>query len=179
MFGRFKYDDPRFREIADRYANLLFTRRGISDMKVAVISGSEEYTGASHQLTFVLCEKGQAEGAMRRLLDGAGDVYTEDFTRFPFVDGYLRDHSGLEIFTGCVVDQANHAVYVFFDGDTNQAVVRSLIGAIPAYFRYLFSGAHNAGFPLSEDEVTLACRIANPDCPFSDVEAFLSRMEVR
>lgn len=160
MQGKFKYDSPRWRAIVDSYLSTIFCDR-CGGMEAIIRNETGDVSDVTNKLILVVAD--DAGEQFSRIKDDA--TYTENFTTFKFVSGYMKYHSELKCFCGAVVDEGRNVAVVYFDGNTKKNAARALIGAAPAYFRYLFRGQSE----LTERECKFAVRVANPAVALKDV----------
>lgn len=157
MKGRFAYDSIAWRHIVDLYVERLFVRRGIEDMKIIITDTITLDGDCSNTLFFVIRDDAvqQFESMAKRA------VSSEDFySRFSLE--YFHSISGSNCYGACVTDEERNTSYVFYNGSTGVCEARWLIGAIPAYFRYLFGGNPDQELCVSEKERVAAVAIADP-----------------
>lgn len=169
MVGKFDFDTPLWRASVDSYLNALFGHR-CGGMEAVVRDTTGDVSGCN-QLVFVVAQ--DAADQYDAIKHNA--PYTEDFTTFRFVNNYLKSHSGLRYMCGVVINEDRNISVVYFDGNTEEFSARALIGAAPAYFRYLFLET-----PLSAYESRLAVNFANPekDVGFGNAYRNMTTVEV-
>lgn len=157
MEGRFAFDSVVWRHIVDLYVEKLFGKRGIKDMEI-VITDRAVFDDACHDTLFFVIGDDAARQfeSMAKVAANSEDFYER------FSLEYFRDISGSTCYGACFTDKGRNTSYVFYDGSTGEYEARWLIGAIPAYFRYLFDNNPNRDLHILEEEMAAAVAIADP-----------------
>lgn len=141
---------PVNRDLYDEFTGLLYRKRGIEMEAINFVRDASTIKPAANNIYVVVAPDAMEQYGGFEIPD---DSYVEDFMKFSFCSGFLKDETGVNGYVGVVVDKVNNIAVMFFNGRLNKTAVCFFVSAQTISFRHIFNRSPVESTRYSESEL--------------------------
>lgn len=141
---------PVNRDLYDEFTGLLYRKRGIEMEAINFVRDASAINMAPNNIYVVIAPDALEQYGMFEIPDGA---FVEDFMKFSFCSGFLKDETGVNGYVGVVVDKVSNIAVMFFNGRLNKTAVCFFVSAQTISFRHIFNRSPVESTRYSEGEL--------------------------